>query len=421
MEPNGEEPNYDHVTKIMTEFQQHLIERANHYLGYPANHDCSHYVALSPLLQFNLNNVGDAFKESDHGLHSKKFERGVLDWFAQLWEIEKDEYWGYVTNGGTEGNLHGLLLGRELLPNGVLYASKETHYSIFKIAKMYRMDCETIATLANGEMDYSDLGDKLLINKNRPAIINVNVGTTFKGAVDDLDLVIQSLEDCGFSENRFYIHCDAAMSGLIVPFLSQVPKKYTFKKPIGSLSFSGHKFLGCPMPCGVQITRKRYIGTLSKSIEYIATLDTTISGSRSGHLSIFLWYILNIKGHKGLQQDVEKCIKNARYLKYRLEEAGISSMLNEMSICVVFERPPDQDFIHHWQLQYFKNMAHVVVMPHVTVEMLDNFLHDFIWKRKIWYRCGKLQPPCLAEDIGVSNCVCLVHGKKKEPLYHINA
>ncbi|KAL7111405.1 hypothetical protein ACP275_05G085300 [Erythranthe tilingii] len=66
---------------------------------------------LSPLLSFLMNNVGDPFKESNFGLHSKKIEVAVLDWFAQLWEIEKDEYWGYVTNGGTEGNLHGMLIG----------------------------------------------------------------------------------------------------------------------------------------------------------------------------------------------------------------------------------------------------------------------------------------------------------------------
>lgn len=43
---------------------------------------------------------------------------GVLNWFAKLWEIENDEYWGYVTNCGTEGNLHGILVGRENLPDG---------------------------------------------------------------------------------------------------------------------------------------------------------------------------------------------------------------------------------------------------------------------------------------------------------------
>ena len=43
---------------------------------------------------------------------------GVLNWFAKLWEIDQEEYWGYVTNCGTEGNLHGILVGRENLPDG---------------------------------------------------------------------------------------------------------------------------------------------------------------------------------------------------------------------------------------------------------------------------------------------------------------
>lgn len=73
--------------------------------------DCEEYVSLGALLGYHINNVGDPFVESNLGLHSKPFEVDVLNWFAQLWEINKDEYWGYITNGGTEGNLHGILLG----------------------------------------------------------------------------------------------------------------------------------------------------------------------------------------------------------------------------------------------------------------------------------------------------------------------
>ncbi|KAL0393930.1 UNVERIFIED_CONTAM: Serine decarboxylase [Sesamum latifolium] len=386
VEPNNEEcavEGVDRLSKTVTEFQEHLRERVSYYLGYPANHNCEHYLALSTLFQFNINNVGDPFKESDHGLHSKKFEVGVLDWFARVWGIDKDEYWGYVTNGGSEANLHGILMGRELLSNGILYTSQESHYSIFKIARMYRMDCETIASSATGEMDW----------------------TTFKGAIDDLDLVIQTLEDCGFSHDQFYIHCDAAISGFIVPFLKQAPK-FTFKKPIGSVSISGHKFLGCPMPCGVVLTRKdtltciREVSSTSPLlIQQLLVVETGIHRSSS--------YVLNIKGRKGLEEDVQKCLINSRYLRDRLKKAGISSMLNETSITVVFERPPDREFIRHWQLQCLGNMAHVVVMPHVTDEMLDRFLYDLVQKRNIWY--GKLQPRCLAEDIGICNCACSVH------------
>lgn len=70
---------------------------------------------------------------------------GVLHWFARLWEIDQDQYWGYITNCGTEGNLHGILVGRENLPDGILYASYESHYSVFKAARMYRMDAERVS------------------------------------------------------------------------------------------------------------------------------------------------------------------------------------------------------------------------------------------------------------------------------------
>ncbi|KAK4490506.1 hypothetical protein RD792_001186 [Penstemon davidsonii] len=404
------EDRMDYLIKIVTQFHEHLKERASHYLGYPANQNCNDYVALSSLLKFHINNIGDPFKESGNGVHSKKFEIGVLDWFARLWNIEKDAYWGYVTSGGTEGSLHGLLLGRELLPLGILYSSKDSHYSIPKIARMYRMDFETIASLESGEMDCNDLKSKLIINKDRPAIINVNIGTTFKGAVDNLDLVLQTLEDCGFSHDQFYIHCDAAIYGIIAPLLDQ-GHIYTFKKPIGSVSISGHKFLGSPMPCGIQMTRKSYRNILSNKVEYIDTIDNTISGSRNGHAPIFLWYGLNMKGCKGLQKDVENCIKNAQYLRDRLKHAGISTMLNEMSITVVFERPLDHEIVHKWQLQCVGNMAHIIVMPHVEREMLDDFLDDLLQKRINWYLDGKIQPHCLAEDIGVANCACSIHGK----------
>ena len=72
-----------------------------------------------------------------------------------------------------------MLCRRELHPEGILYASKESHYSIFKAARMYRMKCEIVETMATGEINCKDLEKKLLLNKDKPAIINVNIGTNF--------------------------------------------------------------------------------------------------------------------------------------------------------------------------------------------------------------------------------------------------
>lgn len=65
---------------------------------------------------------------------------------------------------------------REVLPDGILYASRESHYSIFKAARMYRMECVKIETLNSGEIDCDDFKAKLLCHQDKPAIINVNIG-----------------------------------------------------------------------------------------------------------------------------------------------------------------------------------------------------------------------------------------------------
>ncbi|XP_065044502.1 serine decarboxylase 1-like [Musa acuminata AAA Group] len=405
-EVTGEREAY--MASVLARYRRSLVERTKHHLGYPYNLDFD-YGALAQLQHFSINNLGDPFIESNYGVHSRQFEVGVLDWFARLWELEKNEYWGYITNCGTEGNLHGILVGREVFPDGILYASKESHYSVFKAARMYRMECVKVDTLISGEIDCIDFKAKLLQNKERPAVINVNIGTTVKGAVDDLDMVIQTLEENGF-KGRFYIHCDGALFGLMMPFVKRAPK-VTFKKPIGSVSVSGHKFVGCPMPCGVQITRLKHINVLSSNVEYLASRDATIMGSRNGHAPIFLWYTLNRKGYRGFQKEVQKCLRNAHYLKDRLKEAGIGAMLNELSSTVVFERPKDDEFVRRWQLACEGNIAHVVVMPNVNIDKLDSFLEELFQKRSCWYQDGKMPPPCIAADIGQENCFCVLHKK----------
>nr|GMD21795.1 histidine decarboxylase-like [Ipomoea batatas] len=394
---------------ILGKYLDTISQRINYHIGYPVNIVYDHYATLAPLMRYHLNNCGDPFMENTVDFHSKDFEVGVLDWFAELWEIEKDEYWGYITNGGTEGNLHGILLGREVHPEGILYASKESHYSVFKAARMYRMEVEGINTMINGEMDYDDFRSKLLLNKGKPAIINVTIGTTFKGGMDNLDVIIKTLEECGYSQDEFYIHCDAALSGLIVPFLKNVPK-ISFKKPIGSVTISGHKFLGCPMPCGIQMTRKSLIHNISRNVEYIASVDATISGSRNGLTPIFLWYSLSTKGRAGLRKDAERCVETAKHLRDHLQAAGVSAMVNDNGITVVFERPPDREFIRRWQLSCVRDMAHVIVMPGVTIEAIDNFFNDLVQERATWYReeWGR-QPPCLEDDLGSHNCYCPLH------------
>ena len=61
-----------------------------------------------------------------------------------------------------------------------------------------------IKSLDNGEIDYDDLYETIRINRDVPVIIMANIGTTMKGAVDDLPKIRDILSHLAIT--RSYIH-----------------------------------------------------------------------------------------------------------------------------------------------------------------------------------------------------------------------
>lgn len=361
-------------TEILQAYDQLMQGKSSAHLGYPYNLMYDH-AELYEFMKYSINNLGDPYVTSNYGVHSRQFECAVIDFFANLWKMDEGSYWGYVTTSGTEGNLHGILLARECHPDAVLYTSQETHYSIFKAARYYRMDCESIPTLPVGEIDYDLLGEAIHRNRDRDVIINVNIGTTVKGAVDNLDRILKILKDLNIPRERFHIHCDGALFALMMPFVDNAPE-ITFQKPIDSIAVSGHKMLGCPMPCGIALCRKEHVKKVEQHIDYLNSVDTTIMGSRNGQAALYMWYSLRKKGIDGIKRDVVHCMETARYLRDKLTDAGFTCRVNDLSSTVVLERPLDDDIIKRWQLACEEDIAHVVVMPNVTRQKIDRFVQD---------------------------------------------
>lgn len=347
--------------------------------------------------RYSINNLGDPFDESNYGVHSRTFEIEVLDFFARLWQIERKDYWGYITTCGTEGNMLGILYGREAFPDGVLLASRASHYSVMKAARMYRMGHQYVDAQLSGEMDYDDFAKQLAALDGKPAIVCINAGTTVKGAVDSVATVLAALSDAGYTPGKnAYIHCDGALAGLLLPFIEGGHAGATFADGIDSMSVSGHKMLGTPMPCGVVITRRVHMERYSREVEYLNSTDTTIMGSRNGQAALAMWLALQRQnGTEGLLRDCRRCVENAKYLLGKLQEAGVSAMLNPLSTTVVFERP-NEVCARKWQLACQGSVAHVVVMPSVTPAKLDEFFADYIK--------GRIEPVCVQEDM--HECFC---------------
>lgn len=347
----------------------HLDNCSKYHLGYPLNQKIN-YQHLAPLLNFIVNNLGDPYVQGNYGLNTKNFEQEVVDFIAQLYCLDKSDTWGYVTSGGTEGNLCGILLGRELYPEGILYCSEDSHYSIFKAARMFRMPLKKVKSLANGEIDYDSLTQLLSENKNHPAIININVGTTVKGAVDDISKIVEIISELNLQ--KFYLHVDAALAGMLLPYLESEKSLNFSKYPIGSIAISGHKFIGSPIPCGVVVASKHLIQSFD--IEYLNSIDTTILGSRNGIAPVILWDAIQKRQHQ-FALEAMQCRQNAEYLYQRIKNSHRFALLNPLSTTVVFESPHEL-IVQRWQLSCCEKMAHVIVMQNHTRKLLDQFLEE---------------------------------------------
>ena len=173
-----------------------------------------------------------------------------------------------------------------------------------------------------------------------------------------------------------------------VPFVKRAPL-VTFQKPIGSVSVSGHKFVGAPVPCGVVITRTRYVEALANSIEYLNSRDATIMGSRNGHAPIYLWYTLTRKGYEGMRQDVERCLLNAHLLKVRIYLA--SATTRPATSCLTSRQSGAYESIN---------------------DSLTGFYSVFTrgWLR-IWFKSESLRKPNLTSRAMVGNLRLIIRAK----------
>ncbi len=270
--------------------------------------------------------------------------------------------------------MYGIFLGRELFPEGLVYYSEDTHYSVNKILRCLHVRNIMIKSCPDGRIDLEDLRETIRIHRDVPPIVFANVGTTMKGAVDDIAGIRQIFGDLAIQSH--YIHADAALSGLILPFVDE-PEPWDFAAGVDSISISGHKMIGSPIPCGVALARKVNVDRIARRIEYVGTLDTTLSGSRNAITPLFLWYALRTVGLDGIRQMVAECFQVADYAVERLCQAGRNAWRHKNSITVAFDRP-GMDVVSRWQLAVCGETAHLITMPHVTREQIDRFVADLV-------------------------------------------
>ncbi|MDO6808928.1 histidine decarboxylase [Zobellia galactanivorans] len=358
------------------ELRAKLIQEKDRVIGYPVAKDFD-YSSLYKFLAYPINNVGDPYEANTYKVQTHEMEREVVDFFAQLFRAAPKDYWGYVTNGGSESNLYGLYLARELYPKSMVYFSESTHYSVRKNIHLLNLSSITIRSQENGELDYEDLENTLQLNRDKPAIVLTTFGTTMTEAKDDVSKVKGILKKLAIQNH--YIHCDAALAGAYGAFIEpRIP--FDFEDGADSISISGHKFIGSPFPSGVILAKRSLRDRIARSISYIGSLDTTITGSRNGHSALFLWYAIKKMGIKGLEARYRHSLETAEYCKKELNNIGIPAWKNKGAITVVFPKV-SPCIKEKWQLAT-DEATHIICMPNVTKRQIDEFIVDMVSEKE---------------------------------------
>jgi histidine decarboxylase len=263
--------------------------------------------------------------------------------------------------------------------------------------------------------------------RGHPALISLNLGTTFKGAYDPVDVIEMRIVDIMKTHhlyNRkldlptddtstkkfhatsvrhgFWIHVDGALGAAYLPYLrmaqdtgdprvAQMPSmpKFDFGvEHVFSMVMSGHKWAGAPWPCGIYMTKVKNQLEPPDMPEYVGALDSTFAGSRNGFSSVVLWD--HVARHTRAQ-DIERVSAAqdlAAYAEEELTRLGhelgrdLRVARSPLALTVRFLKPVEslvktyslstETFLSDQKRVY----AHLFVMPGVTQDMIDRFIGD---------------------------------------------
>lgn len=359
------------------------------YFGYPANqkselHDFYEWYVKTGMEVVNLNNAGDPMTDTPWEMSSQKFEREVIEYFAPLYGYDVNNVWGIVTHSGTDGNNHGIYFGAKMLMNKtnmkpVLYVSDEAHYSNMRLADLQNLDMKLIKSDEMGRMIPEELEKAL--DTSRPVLMVYAMGSTFKGAIDNME-VLNAVLDKHPEIPAVYRHLDAALFGGYLPFTQYKDMVNQKKQRYESIAISGHKFFGIDSPSGLFLcTREVYESQNSFNVPYLNNNMRMINCSRDAIQPLKFWWLIKKVGQEKWEEQATGMLECTQYLADELEKIGWPHWVNDYSNTVFFARP-SQAIIDKYILaggydeRFGGNLNHVVVMQQVTKEAIDGFIAD---------------------------------------------
>jgi tyrosine decarboxylase / aspartate 1-decarboxylase len=326
---------------------------------------------------------------------TQQLEREVIELLSvDLLKANKNSCDGYIATGGTEANIQAAWIYRNYfiedfdarIEEIALLSSVDTHYSVTKAANLLNIrsigipvDDETRIVVA----EFLDNAIKQAIQDGiKYFIVISNMATTMFGSVDDPDVYAAHLSKY---KVVYKIHVDGAFGGFIFP-VSCPENNVNFSNPnVSSITLDAHKMLQAPYGTGVFLVRKGLmLYVCTKEAKYVSGMDITLSGSRSGTNAIAVWMILFTYGPHGWFEKINKLLLRTKWLCNQLDKLNVSyyrhPYLNIVAIrskhipapvVCKYGMVPDT---HTDEPNWYK----IVVMDHVEIEYLQEFIRELI-------------------------------------------
>jgi tyrosine decarboxylase/aspartate 1-decarboxylase len=140
------------------------------------------------------------------------------------------------------------------------------------------------------------------------------------------------------------------------------------------------------IPSGVLLFRNPdHLESLKADTPYL-TVSTqyTLTGTRSGAAVAATYAVMNFLGKEGYRKTVSRCMELTDYLLASLAEINVYPLIKPVMNVVALE-VPEPDVVRsrlakefNWQVSITQKPhgLRLVIMPHVTFEMIDSFVQD---------------------------------------------
>lgn len=305
------------IAKKIRPQKKSIREKGGSFLGYPHTTPLPIGIrAYKNFIRYNSNHVGTLTRLECGMTYTRQMEVEVIQMLGELYGDNNVD--GYMTSGGTEGNIYGCWLGYRYLSDMneskvALITSTIVHQSIDKAVSIQRIEEYIKVPLdSHYQIDIEKFGEAVChcIQKGISNILFVATsGYTVTGTQDNLERIEQKIEDLKRSHAfQIYIHIDAAIGGLVFPFLDNKTKYFT-NQYVQSVTVDPHKMGYVPLSAGVFLCRKGLQKHVEIPINYVeGKADDTLTGSRNATSAVATWAVIHKLGYEVFRKNLEELL-----------------------------------------------------------------------------------------------------------------